>query len=76
MFNLASFVVLATLFTTPALAFINTDTPVMGYVAFTMDGNKTSVPNAANGLYTSHNDTHLAFYGPVDSDSDVPDTVK
>jgi len=76
MFNLASFVVLATLFTTPALAAINTDAPVMGYVAFTKDGNKVSVPNAANGLYTSHNGTHLAYYGPIDSDSDVPATVE
>ena len=76
MFNLASFVALATVLMTPALAAINADTPVMGYVAFTKDGNKVSVPNAANGLYTSHNDTHLAYYGPVDSDSNVPATVK
>jgi len=76
MFNLASFVALATVFTTPALAAINTGAPVMGYIVFTKDGNKVYVPNAANGLYTSHNNTHLAYYGPIDSDSDVPATVK
>jgi hypothetical protein len=76
MLHLASFVALAAAFTARVLAAITTDIPLVGYVEFVKEGDKVTVPNAADGIYISHNDTHLAYYGTLDFDPAVPTTVE
>ena len=72
--HFASFVALATFFAVPALAAV--DLPLVGYVAFVKDGSRITVPNAADGVYTSHNETHLAYYGALNTDSDAPTALE
>jgi len=73
MFHFSSLAILAVVLAIPALAHIDADIPLVGHVEFVKEGNKITVPNA-DGLYTSHNGTHLAYYGTL-KDSNVPVTV-
>jgi len=75
MLRFSSLVILAVALAKPALTHIDADIPLIDHVEFVKEGNKITVPNAADGIYTSHNGTHLAYYGTLDVDPDVPLTV-
>ncbi|RDB31056.1 hypothetical protein Hypma_000097 [Hypsizygus marmoreus] len=65
--HFASFVALAAFFIAPVVAAV--DLPLVAYVPFVKEGNRTTVPGAADGVYTSYNSTHLAFYGPLSTEA-------
>jgi hypothetical protein len=74
--RISSLVALAAVLTGPVLAAIKADIPLVGYVEFVKEGDKVTVPNAADGIYTSHNETHLSYYGKLNVDTNAPATVE
>ncbi|RDB31047.1 hypothetical protein Hypma_000098 [Hypsizygus marmoreus] len=72
--HFASFVTLAALFAAPVFAapvLAAIDLPVVAYVPFVKEGSRTTVPGAADGVYTSYNSTHLAYYGMLSTEAPV-----
>ena len=59
--QLTAIIALSVAFAVPILA--ATELKVISYVPFVNEGGRTTVPGAANGAYSSHNLTHLAYYG-------------
>ena len=56
-------------FATPILS--ATELKVVSYVPLVKEGGHTTVPGAANGAYSSHNSTHLAYYGMLNTEAPV-----
>ena len=67
--QLKAIIALSVVFAAPILA--ATELEVVSYVPFVKEGGRTTVPGAANGAYSSHNSTHLAYYGMLDTEAPV-----
>ncbi|RDB30701.1 hypothetical protein Hypma_005967 [Hypsizygus marmoreus] len=61
--QLKSLVALAVAVAAPVVAAVHL--PVVAYVPFVKEGGLTTIPGAADGVYTSYNATHFAYYGKV-----------
>jgi len=64
--QLKAIIALATALAAPVLA--AAELQVVSYVPFVNEAGLTAVPGAANGVYASHNATHLAYYGMLSTE--------